>query len=59
MNPVRQPRNVVALLEVAVHDITARRREIQFAADAEWPHTDPAHAGTRREFKLPPDRVMN
>jgi hypothetical protein len=29
-----------------------------FAADAEWPHTDPAHADLRVEFQLPPDRVM-
>lgn len=45
-------------LETAVDDIIARRREIQFAADAEWPHTDPANAGIRVQFKLPPDRVM-
>jgi hypothetical protein len=38
--------------------IVALRREIQFAADAEWPHTDPANAGLRAEFQLPPDRVM-
>ena len=35
-----------------------QRREIQFAADAEWPHTDPANAGIRVEFQLPVDRVM-
>jgi hypothetical protein len=45
-------------LEAAVADIMAKRREIQFAADAEWPHTDPANAGIRVEFKLPSDRVM-
>jgi hypothetical protein len=45
-------------LEAAVDGIIAKRREIQFAADAEWPHTNPAHAGIRAEFKLPPDRVM-
>jgi len=45
-------------LETAVADIVAKRREIQFAADAEWPHTDPADAGIRVEFQLPPDRVM-
>lgn len=44
--------------EAAVSDIVARRREIQFAADAEWPHTDPANAGIRSEFYLPADRVM-
>jgi len=45
-------------LDSAVSDIMAMRREIQFAADAEWPHTDPANAGIRVEFYLPPDRVM-
>jgi hypothetical protein len=28
------------------------RVQIQLAADAEWPHTDEAHAGIRREFGL-------
>lgn len=45
-------------LETAIADIVAKRREIQFAADAEWPHTNPANAGVRTEFQLPPDRVM-
>jgi hypothetical protein len=45
-------------LEAAVSGIMAERREIQFAADAEWPHTDPANAGIRVEFQLPVDRVM-
>ena len=45
-------------LETAVADIITKRREIQFAADAEWPHTDPANAGIRVEFQLPADRVM-
>jgi hypothetical protein len=40
--------------------VTQRRhdKEIQFAADAEWPHDDPANAGIRAEFQLPPGRVM-
>ena len=38
--------------------IVAQRRQIQFAADAEWPHTDPANAGIRAEFQLPPNRVF-
>ena len=46
------------LAEAAVADIVTRRREIQFGADADWPHTDPANAGIRAEFQLPPDRVM-
>ena len=33
-------------------------REIQFGADTDWPHTDPANAGIRVEFQLPPDRLM-
>lgn len=47
-----------SLVEAAVADIIAKRREIQFAADAEWPHTDPANAGIRAEFKLPSDQAM-
>lgn len=47
-----------AKLETAVKDIIARRREIQFAADASWPHTDRTNAGIRAEFKLPADRPM-
>ena len=45
-------------VEATVADIVVKRREIQFAADADWPHTDPANAGIRVEFQLPPDRVM-
>ncbi|MBI4327948.1 MAG: hypothetical protein HY674_22180 [Chloroflexi bacterium] len=47
-----------ARLEAAVKDIAARRREIQFAADDQWPHTDKANAGIRAEFKLPVDRAL-
>ena len=47
-----------SLVEAAVADIVAKRREIQFAAEAEWPHSEKANAGIRVEFKLPPDRVM-
>ena len=46
------------LTEAAVADIVTQRREIQFGADADWPHTDPANAGIRVEFQLPADRVM-
>jgi hypothetical protein len=31
-----------------LNDIIGKRREIQFAADTEWPHTGPANAGNRR-----------
>ncbi|MEK7684679.1 MAG: hypothetical protein AAB466_04575 [Verrucomicrobiota bacterium] len=47
-----------AKLEGAVKDIAARRREIQFAADDQWPHTDKENAGIRSKFKLPIDRAM-
>jgi hypothetical protein len=45
-------------LESAIADVIAKRRKIQFAADAEWPNTTPANAGIRAEFQLPPDRMM-
>ncbi len=47
-----------ATLEAAVKNIIARRREIQFAADAQWPAGNPANAGIRREFRLSPDKAM-
>jgi hypothetical protein len=47
-----------ATLEAAVKSIIARRREIQFAADAKWPPSDPANAVIRREFRLAPDKPM-
>jgi hypothetical protein len=45
-------------LEAAVKGIIARRREIQFTADAQWPAGNPANAGIRREFRLSPDKAM-
>lgn len=47
-----------ATLEAAVKSIIARRREIQFAADTQWPPSNPANAGIRREFRLSPDKAM-
>ena len=47
-----------ATLEAAVKSIIARRREIQFAADAQWPSTNPANAGIRREFRLSADKAF-
>jgi hypothetical protein len=38
--------------DAQVHSITDRRLTIQFAADAEWPFTNPANAGIRGEFFL-------
>ena len=36
--------------------ITDFRVETQFAAQAEWPHTNPSNAATRVKFGLPPKR---
>ncbi len=47
-----------AKLEKAVNDIAVRRREIQFAADDQWPHTNKANAGIRAEFKLAAERAI-
>jgi hypothetical protein len=38
--------------------IITQRREIQFAAAADWPHTDPTNASLRVDFKPPPVRVI-
>ncbi len=43
-----------AELDEMLKSITQRRMTLQFAADAEWPWHDPAHAGIRKEFYLPP-----
>ncbi len=42
--------------DAMIRGINDRRMEIQFAADAEWPYTDPAHATARRAFHLPRSR---
>jgi hypothetical protein len=39
--------------------LAVRRRQLQYAADAEWPYTDKANAGIRREFFLPVDCPFN
>lgn len=39
--------------DAQVQSITDRRLTIQFAADAEWPFTNPANAGIRAELFLP------
>jgi hypothetical protein len=39
--------------------ITDKRIAVQYAADAEWPYTDKANTGIRREFFLPSDRPFN
>src|ERR1041385_7137827 len=42
--------------DAAVASIVQRRREIQFAADAEWPPNVPENAAVRAEFGLSPNR---
>jgi hypothetical protein len=44
--------------DALVNQATARRMWLQFAADAEWPHTDPANYPIRREFQLPANRAF-
>lgn len=41
-----------------VEQATYGRMWIQFAADAEWLHTDPANYPIRREFKIPATRAF-
>ncbi len=42
-----------------VKSITDRRIALQYAVDAEWPYSNPANAGIRTEFGLPPNRPFN
>lgn len=42
-----------------VDSFATRRRQIQHAADGEFPHTDPANAGMRQKFGLPADQPLN
>ncbi len=46
-------------LAAQVQSITDRRIQIQYAAEAEWPHTDQANAGIRRAFFLPVNKPFN
>jgi hypothetical protein len=39
--------------------LATRRRQLQHAADGEYPYPDPANAGIRRKFDLPLDRPLN
>ena len=45
-------------LATLVASLGMRRRQIQHAADGEFPFTDPANAGTRRKFGLPVDQPL-
>jgi hypothetical protein len=44
--------------DTMVEGIQLQRIEIQFAADAAWPWSDPDNAGVRGEFKLPRNRPL-
>jgi hypothetical protein len=46
-------------LAAMVESLAVRRRQLQHAADGEYPCTDPANAGIRRKFDLPLDRPLN
>ena len=48
-----------AQLTAMVESLATRRRQLQHAADGEYPHTDPASAGMRTKFSLPPDHPLN
>lgn len=47
-----------ALLKPKTKDIADDRRQIQYAADTLWPAGDPANAGARKAFQLPPDKAL-
>jgi len=42
-----------------VVSLTLRRRQLQHDADGEFPYTDPASAGMRKKFDLPPTQPLN
>jgi hypothetical protein len=42
-----------------IGEINDRRMEVQFAADAAWPYTNPANAEARRAFHLPRARPFS
>lgn len=42
--------------DALLREIIAGRMRIQFAADAEWPFTDPANHSIRMQFQLPASR---
>ena len=46
-------------LSQMVESLAVRRRQLQHAADGEFPFNDPASAGMRQKFDLPPDRPLN
>ena len=47
-----------AELKAALKSIEDRKVAVQLAADAQWPHTEEAHAGIRTQFSLPTKRPL-
>lgn len=45
-------------LGATVAEVAGLRRQLQLAADLLWPADEPENAGTRGEFKLPPDKAL-
>ena len=45
-------------LDAQLTEIADLRREIQYAADAQWPAGVPGNAGIRGEFQIPPDKAL-
>jgi hypothetical protein len=46
-------------LAAVVDSVAVRRRQLQHAADGEYPWTDPANAGIRRKLDLPASQPLN
>jgi hypothetical protein len=46
-------------LSQMVESLAVRRRQLQHAADGEFPYNDPASAGMRQKFDLPSDHPLN
>lgn len=49
----------VAVRDAIIKEITDRRMEVQFAADAAWSYTNPVNAEARRAFHLPRSRPFS
>jgi hypothetical protein len=47
-----------AQLDATMKEVAALRRQVQYAVDAAWPASRKAHAATRVEFKLSPNRAL-
>lgn len=47
-----------AQLEAAVAALAVKRRQIQYAADDLWPHTDKKNAAIRKEYGLPKNKAL-